>query len=98
LSERIEVIGDDETNKTYPDLYRSILDVELRNGARHSRDVIYPKGSPENPVSRDVLAKKFDRLTQDVLSPSRAHEIGTMIGHMEEIEDIGQFTRLLAKE
>ena len=25
LSERIEVIGDEETNQTYPDLYRSII-------------------------------------------------------------------------
>jgi 2-methylcitrate dehydratase PrpD len=97
LSERVEVIGDDETNKTYPDLYRSIIDVELKNGARHLRDITYPKGSPENPVRHDVLEKKFVRLTQDVLSPSRANEIGTMIARMEEIDDIGQFTRLLAR-
>jgi 2-methylcitrate dehydratase PrpD len=97
LSERIEVIGDEETNKTYPDLYRSIIDVELRSGNQYSRDVTYPKGSPENPVSHDVLTKKFARMTQDLVSPSRANEIGAMISHMEEIEDIGQFTKLLAR-
>jgi 2-methylcitrate dehydratase PrpD len=97
LSERVEVIGDDETNKTYPALYRSIIDVELKNGARYSRDITYPKGSPENPVSHDVLEKKFARLTQDVLTPTRTIEIGTMIARMEEIDDIGQLTRLLAR-
>ena len=97
LSERIEVIGDQETNKTYPDLYRSIITVELKDGSRHLRDVTYPKGSPENPVSRSLLEKKFERLTQDVLDPARARQIGEMIAHMEDIEDIGQFTRLLAK-
>jgi 2-methylcitrate dehydratase PrpD len=97
LSKRIEVIGDQETNKTYPDLYRSIITVELRDGSQHVRDVTYPKGSPENPVSRFVLEKKFERLTQDVLNPIHARQIGEMISRMEELEDIGQFTRLLAK-
>jgi 2-methylcitrate dehydratase PrpD len=97
LSERIEVIGDQETNKTYPDLYRSIITVELKDGSQHVRDVTYPKGSPENPVSRIVLEKKFERLTQDVLAPVRARQLGEMIAHMEDIDDIGRFTRLLAK-
>jgi 2-methylcitrate dehydratase PrpD len=97
LSERIEVIGDQETNKTYPDLYRSIITVELKDGSQHVRDVTYPKGSPENPVSRIVLEKKFERLTQDVLVPVHARQLGEMIAHMEDIDDIGRFTRLLAK-
>ena len=97
LSERIEVIGDQETNRTYPDLYRSIITVELRDGSKHVRDITYPKGSPENPVSRFELEKKFERLTQDVLTPIHASQIGEMISHMEEIDDIAQFTRLLAK-
>jgi len=96
LSEKVEVIGDEETNKTYPDLYRSIIDVELDNGIRYSRDVMYPKGSPQNPVSRDVLEKKFARLTQDVLSPDRAQRIAATIARLEQIEDIGEFTKLLA--
>jgi 2-methylcitrate dehydratase PrpD len=96
LSERIEVIGDQETNQTYPDLYRSIIAVELKDGTRHLRDITYPKGSPENPVSREMLEKKFERLTRDVLDPARASQIGEMIARLEDIDDIGQFTRLLA--
>lgn len=96
LSEKIEVIGHEETNKTYPDLYRSIITVKLKDGIRHLRDVTYPKGSPKNSMSHDMLEKKFERLTQNVLDPARAQQIGEMIAHMEDSEDIGQFTRLLA--
>jgi 2-methylcitrate dehydratase PrpD len=96
LSERIEVIGDEETNRTYPDLYRSIITVSMQNGAKHVRDVTHPKGSPENPVSREVLESKFAALTREVMDPARGQEIAEMISRMEQLKDIGEFTRLLS--
>src|SRR5262249_19838317 len=39
LSERVEVIGDEETDRTYPDLYRTIITVRTRAGAQHARDI-----------------------------------------------------------
>jgi 2-methylcitrate dehydratase PrpD len=96
LSERIEVTGDEEMNRTYPDLYRSIVTVEMRDDAKHVRDVTHPKGSPENPVNRETLEKKFAALTRDVISPELGEEIAEAIERMEEIEDIGEFTRLLS--
>jgi 2-methylcitrate dehydratase PrpD len=96
LSERIKVIGDEETNRTYPDLYRSILTVEMNDGAQHVRDITHPKGSPENPVSRKVLETKFAALTKDVIDPARGKEIAKAVGALEEIEDISHFTRLLS--
>src|SRR5262249_44469708 len=63
LSERIEVIGDEETDRTYPDVYRSIITVATKNGRRHVRDVTHPKGSPANPVTKEVLDRKFETLT-----------------------------------
>jgi hypothetical protein len=46
-------------------------------------------------MSRDMLGKKFERLTHDVLDPSRTRPIGEMIAPMEDLEDIGQCTQLL---
>ena len=91
------MVGDEETNRTYPDLYRSIITVELRGGGRHVRDITYPKGSPENPVERGVLDRKFAALTRDVLEPERGREIAETIERMERLEDIGEFTGLLAR-
>jgi len=55
LSERISVVGDDEMDRTYSDLYRSIVRVETRRGQAFERDVVHPKGSPERPVSEAEL-------------------------------------------
>lgn len=96
LSERIEVIGDEETDKTYPDFYRSIITVETHDGKRRVRDIMHPKGSPENPVSRAVLNDKFAALTADVLDPGRARRITELVDHMEELTEIGELPRLLA--
>jgi 2-methylcitrate dehydratase PrpD len=97
LSERIEVVGDEETNRTYPNLYRSVITVTTRGGGQHVRDIVYPKGSPENPVGRDVLDRKFAALTREVLDPDQAQRIAEAIDRMERLADIGEFTKLLAK-
>ena len=98
LSENIRVIGDEGLDETYPDLYRSILDVETKDGACHTRDVTYPKGSPENQLSRDELKEKFLRLTADVLPAGRADEIEHAVFRIDELDDIRSLIGLLAAD
>jgi len=97
LSERVQVIGDRELDRTYPDLYRSIVEVET-SAARHRRDVTYPKGSPQRPLAPAELRRKFATLTEDVVSAQRRDEITERINRLEELEDIGSLTRLLRRE
>lgn len=97
LSERVQVVGDAELDRTYPDLYRSIVEVESADG-RHSRDVTYPKGSPQAPLSADELHRKFARLTADVVTPRRRGEIAELVGRLEEVADAAELTRLLARD
>jgi len=98
LSERIEVIGDGELDRTYPDLYRSIIEVETVGGAHHRRDVTHPKGSPQRPLGRDDLRRKFAALTEDVLSRERRDEISDAVDRLEDLEEIGRLSRLLRRE
>jgi len=97
LSERVDVVGDKELDRTYPDLYRSIVEVETSRG-RYSRDVSHPKGSPERPLSRDEVHSKFARLTEDVISARRRGEIAEMVGRFEEVADVGDLARLLRRD
>lgn len=98
LSRKIRVIGDDELNRTYPDLYRSIVEVETANGARYMRDVTHPKGSPENPLTRTELTQKFTALTRETVSPRRRDEILDVVDRLDELSDIGLLTELLGEE
>jgi 2-methylcitrate dehydratase PrpD len=98
LSGRIDVIGDDELDRTYPDLYRSIIEVKTHGGACHARDIIHPRGSPEEPLNREELRQKFSVLTREVITAARAEEIEQVIDRLEDLEDIRSLTALLAKE
>jgi 2-methylcitrate dehydratase PrpD len=98
LSGRIEVIGDDELDRTYPDLYRSIIELKTHSGACHVREVAHPRGSPEEPLNREELRQKFSVLTREVITPARAEEIEQVIDRLEDLEDIRSLTALLAKE
>lgn len=97
LAEHIQVTGDEELDRTYPDVYRSIIEVVTHNGARYERDVTHPKGSPENPLSGEELRQKFVTLTSDVLDPARAEAIRETIDRIEELDEINTLTALLAK-
>ena len=97
LSERVQVIGDAELDRTYPDLYRSIVEVETAS-ARHTRDVAYPKGSPQRPLSAAELRAKFARLTDGVTGARRRGEITEMVRRLEEVRDIGDLARLLRRD
>src|SRR5258708_26743341 len=96
LSERIEVIGDEETDRTYPDLYRSIITVKTKDGRQRVRDITHPKGSPENPVDKPVLERNLSTLTKGILDPERLAGITQAVGRLEELPDIGKLTSLLA--
>ena len=98
LSERIHVLGDEELDRTYPDLYRSIVEVETKAGLRHVRDVTYPKGSPANPIASAELESKFRALTRDVVGAEQREEIARAVSRLEDLEEIGQLTRWLRSE
>lgn len=95
LSQHIEVIGDADLDRTYPDLYRSIIEVKLHSGVVHVRDVIHPRGSPEQPLTKNELHQKFLMLTKDVIQPIQAEAIAGMIDRLETLADIGSLTALL---
>jgi 2-methylcitrate dehydratase PrpD len=97
LSERVQVVGAAELDRTYPDLYRSIVEVETAD-ERHTRDVTYPKGSPQAPLSAEALHRKFARLTADVVTPRRRDEIAELVGRFEEVADAAELSRLLARD
>jgi len=98
LAERVTVLGDEELDRTYPDLYRSIIEVRTGNGASYVRDITYPRGSPEKPLSHQELREKFLALTREVLTTPRAEAISQTIERLEDLKDISSLTSLLAKD
>ena len=97
LSERVQVIGDADLDRTYPSLYRSVVEVDTARGT-YVRDIVHPRGSPEAPLARDELRAKFSRLTSEVLSARRRDEIARTLEGLEGLDEIGTLSRLLRRE
>lgn len=63
LTQRVDVVPDEELSKLVPDKRVAIVDVFMKTGQVLSDKVEYPKGEPENPLSADELFAKFRSLT-----------------------------------
>ena len=81
LSQKVQVLGDDELDREFPDRYTTHIEVDSR-GHTFSQLVRYAKGCPENPLTIDELEAKFRRLAGTVIENEEVetvlHEIRTL--------------------
>lgn len=61
LTRKVEVVEDDELTAQSPKKRASILTIQTKNGS-FTRQIDYPKGEPENPLTQEELKKKFRSL------------------------------------
>ena len=64
LTKRVSVSEEPEFSALVPGKRIAELEITLKNSEKLSKRVIYPKGEPENPMSRDELELKFRQLAQ----------------------------------
>ena len=55
-----------------------------------------PVRSPENPVDRDVIDRKFMTLTKGILDAGQGAAIRQLVSEMERLPGIGALAKLLA--
>ena len=60
-----------------------------------AREVLYPKGDPNNPMTWDDVIRKFMHQAEPVLGHSRAVEIAERCRVIEQEADIRDFARTL---
>lgn len=73
LMSTVELERDAELDQVYPDKWPAIVTVETVTGKRHETRVDYPKGDPNNPMSRDELIEKFHTLTSRIIPETLRH-------------------------
>lgn len=73
----------------------SITKIILKNGSIYSRTVNQPKGSPNNPVSKEDSIEKFMECTKGNLHEKKIGLLLDMIGDLENLRDISELTKLL---
>jgi 2-methylcitrate dehydratase len=70
------------------------VEVKTARGVFH-REVLYPKGDPNNPMTWDDVTRKFRKQSEAIITPAVADEIVTRVSAMERETDMRDFARLL---
>ncbi|MFX0200532.1 MAG: MmgE/PrpD family protein [Candidatus Hodarchaeota archaeon] len=98
LAKKIHVVPDPAMDSRYPDIIGAKATVKLKHRGEVTEYVKFPKGEPENPMSKKVLHDKFMSLTSTMLSNKESEHIETTVQCLEELKDLREFTNLFSTE
>jgi len=90
LMTRVELCSDEALDREYPEKWGAVVEVSTRDGRVFSQKVEYPKGDPQNPLSRQEFSDKFINLTEGILPIERSTSMLGRILELEEIERVNQ--------
>jgi 2-methylcitrate dehydratase PrpD len=96
LSERTQVVGDDDLERFYPDRYPSIVELTTRDGRVAARRVDWPKGYPQNPVSPAELERKFRDLAAIAVDAATADQMVEAVAGLEQADRVDDLLALMA--
>jgi 2-methylcitrate dehydratase PrpD len=90
------IISDEELNQFAPYLWGAILTILCKNGKRYGEKVAFPKGEPENPLTKEELIKKFETLaTFGGVGKEKVNKLINMVNQLEQIQDINEIVKYL---
>lgn len=95
LLEKITVRHDPDLDKHFPESFPTRITIAMEDGQAYAKEVRYPKGDPENPLSEGEVVQKFGRAAF-CLSDDRKKEIIGSIFRLEESASARDFTALLS--
>ena len=85
LTQKVEIVSDEELSRLVPDKRVAIVNVHMCNGKVLSERVEYPKGEPENPLSPEENLAKFLSMTEHAgIASEKAQSIFQEIIHNEK--------------
>jgi len=78
------------------DKMTTIVEIELNDGTIIKGSADFGKGSPANPMTDGELADKFRQCADwGGLDGGRAQSIIDLVWRIDELQDVGELTRLL---
>ena len=83
----VTIFTDEAVDRAYPEKWGADVKIHLKNGETVALTTEYPKGDPENHVTKDDLYEKFMVLAKDI-DKSQAEEVAANILSLEEADDL----------
>ena len=96
LLKKIEVRHDPSLDRFFPESFPARVTLTMDDGRKLVKEVRYPEGDPENPLSWEKMLQKFDRcVANSMLDKEKKEQMIASVRNLEQIEDIRGFTALL---
>ena len=90
-----EVIADAALNELYPDKFPARVTITLKSGASFQETVLFPKGDPQDPLSKGEIEAKFSENVTAMLGPERSGELLRAIYALPNARDVDALSALL---
>ncbi|MCR8869807.1 MmgE/PrpD family protein [Peribacillus frigoritolerans] len=85
LMNKIEVIIEPTINQLYPHQWGAKLEIDMIGGKQITKVTSFPKGDPENALTKEEYVKKFKKLTKEI---GDFDELIESIESLEKVETI----------
>ncbi|MDG4850572.1 MmgE/PrpD family protein [Peribacillus frigoritolerans] len=85
LMNKIEVIIEPTINQLYPHQWGAKLEIDMIGGKQITKVTSFPKGDPENALTKEEYVKKFKKLTKEIVD---FDELIESIESLEKVETI----------
>ncbi|MCH7649543.1 MAG: MmgE/PrpD family protein [Nitrospinae bacterium] len=94
LVQKVTVAEKKEYTDMYGKSFPNKVTVAMKNGKVYEKEVLDPKGHPNNPLTLEELETKFRRAAAPLLQKGQQDKIIDTIGNLEQVQDIGSLMRL----
>ncbi len=95
LRERVTLVEDDALTAGYPQGIPNRIEVQTTDGQTHVKEVRYPTGHARNPMSDELLRKKYSALAVPVLGEASAAGVYETIARLETLSSVRELIRML---
>ncbi len=97
LMDKIKIIADRELDLLYPEAMPAKVEARLKTGQTFSREVIYPRGHPKNPLSDLEVEEKFSRLAAWYFTDTEIKKTLKKLWALEQAKDVKEILDLFRK-
>jgi 2-methylcitrate dehydratase PrpD len=96
LMGKVVLTKDMRIEKNFPEEWPARVQIELTNGKQFKKNIRFPKGDPENPMTWRDLTIKFESLATRVISDARAGQIVGAVSAMKPSSLPGDIWKMTA--
>ena len=85
LTKKVNVISDQECSEKFPDVTTAIMEIKMKSGQSYTKQVDFPKGEPENPLTEEEFDSRFVGLA--VFSGKTVEKANSILKHIKNLSD-----------